>query len=459
MQIRTRLSIRFSIIVNLILIIFSIAIYLISANNRADAYYNALKSRALTEAKLYSRDVKEVDTALLRIIDKSRNNISNAMKVTAVYDGTGKLVYKFPLEAEAPLMTGDLIIKLIENKEIKSTVNKNQQAWEYYEGRAEHLLVYVNGYDASGYQKLHYLAWVLVICCNIAVIVTFISAYFYPLHLIAPIKYMVDLVEEISVSSLDLRLPVGKNNDEIDRLAITFNDMLQRLEESFVMQRDFISNASHELRTPIGVMTVQIEVALMGKRTPEEYKKTLTSLLEDLKNLRSMMNGLLELTEANMQPSSIKLLPMRIDELVWQAKSDLAKQHPDYHILLNYAEIPENQEKLIIPGNEFLKTAVMNIMNNGCKYSANKTVSVFLESKNNLVTLTFKDNGIGIPPEELKNIFHPFFRGSNAKAFPGNGLGLALSLKIIELHKGKLIINSTEDKFTTVTVVLPNKAG
>lgn len=150
---------------------------------------------------------------------------------------------------------------------------------------------------------------------------------------------------------------------------------------------------------------------------------------------------------------------MRIDELVWQAKSDLVKQHSDYHILLNYAEIPENQEKLIIPGNEFLKTAIMNIMNNGCKYSDNKTVNVFLESKNNLVTITFKDQGIGIPAEELKNIFHPFFRGSNAKTFPGNGLGLALSLKIIELHKGKLIINSTEGKLTTVTVVLPNKAG
>lgn len=302
MQIRTRLTIRFSIIVNLILIVFSIAIYFISSNNREDTYYKVLRSRGLTEAKLYSRDVKEVDTTLLRIIDKSRNNTFNAMKVTAVYDGSGKLLYKFPLENILPDLSKDLIIKIIANKELRLKEGENQAAWEYYDGKSEHLLVYVNGYDQSGYEKLRYLAWVLLICCDIAVVVTFISAYFYPIHLLAPIKYIVDLVEEISASSLDLRLPVGRNKDEIDRLAITFNDMLQRLEESFIMQRDFISNASHELRTPIGVMMVQIEVAMMGKRTPEEYKKTLASLLDDLKSLRSMMNGLLELTEANMQP-------------------------------------------------------------------------------------------------------------------------------------------------------------
>ncbi len=455
MQIRTRLTTRFSLIVTIILVLFSIAIYLISSANREDTYYKVLKSMALTEAKLYSKDVKEVDTNLLRIFDETRVSPFNSIEIIAVFDETGKLVYQTPMGKRPPVFADELIPQIKDHKEIRFKKNNNQTVWEYFEGNSEKLFVFINGYDEMGFDKLHFLAWVLVICCIIAIVVTFISGYFYPVHLLSPIKYIVELTEEITATSLDLRLPVGKNKDELDRLAITFNNMLQRLEESFEMKRDFISNASHELRTPLGVMMVQIEVALLSNRTPEEYKKTLASLLEDIKNLRGMMNSLLELTEANMQPGSLKLKPIYIDELLWQAKTDFVNQHRDFTVNENYSKLPEDHDKLLIQGNELLKIAFINIMNNGCKYSTDNTVEVSVESVDHEVSVIFKDKGIGIPAGDLKNVFHPFYRGSNAKAFPGNGLGLALSMKIIELHKGQLKIESKVDDYTTVTIILP----
>ena len=246
---------------------------------------------------------------------------------------------------------------------------------------------------------------------------------------------------------------------EIDRLANTFNEMLSRLEETFVMRRDFISNASHELRTPLGVMMIQLEVALLSERTPQEYKRILVSLLDDIKNLKQLMNGLLELTETNYNTESIKMYPIRIDELLWHAKSDLLTQHPGYKVVERYTLIPEDQKKLIVNGNELLRSALINIMSNGCKYSLDNQVYISLEAKDDMVTITCTDMGIGIPEEEVKKVFQPFFRGSNAKLFSGNGLGLALTKKIIELHKGILHIDSKLNEYTRLTVILPSRVN
>ena len=253
--------------------------------------------------------------------------------------------------------------------------------WVYYDGKRENDYVYISGYDELGYDKLWFLAEVLLIGCLIAGIITFISGYFYSIQVLSPINHIIYRVKIITASNLNLRLRTRGGDDEIDRLAATFNDMLNRLEEAFELKRDFISNASHELRTLLGVMMVHLEVALLSDRTPEEYKKVLSSLLEDIKNMRMLMNGLLELTEANMNVETLELYPIRIDELLWHAKSDLLSQHPDYKVVERYTLIPEDQKKLIVNGNELLRSALINIMNNGCKYSIDNQVLHFTGSK------------------------------------------------------------------------------
>lgn len=458
MQIRTRLTLRFSLIVTIILVVFSFAIYYVSSAYREDASFRLLKSRALTEAKLFSRDVQEVDTNILKAIDKNSSS-AITLNTIIVYNDSGKAVYKYPVGSIAPVISPDFIEKIRDNKEIRTSINKDEALWVYYDGKRENDYVYISGYDELGYAKLWYLAEVLIICCVIAGIITFISGYFYSIQVLAPVNHIIYRVKTITASNLNLRLKTRKGNDEIDRLSSTFNDMLNRLEEAFELKRDFISNASHELRTPLGVMMVQLEVALLSDRTPEEYKKVLSSLLDDIKNFRVLMNGLLELTEANMKTETLELYPMRIDELLWQAKSDLLNQHPNYKVVERYTLIPEDQKKLVVNGNELLRNAFLNIMNNGCKYSIDNQVFISLEAKDSMVTITCTDMGIGIPEEEVKKVFQPFYRGTNAKLFTGNGLGLALSKKIIELHKGLLYIDTKVNEYTRLTVILPSLAN
>jgi signal transduction histidine kinase len=263
-------------------------------------------------------------------------------------------------------------------------------------------------------------------------------------------------VEKITISNLNMRVNEGNGVDEIAQLAITFNKMLERLESAFEMQRSFISNASHELRTPLTSITGQIEVSLMNKRSQEEYEAILKSTLEDIKNLNELSNGLLDLAKASSDITEITLRPLRIDEVLWQTHGELIRRKPDYKIQIIFDSPVDDEKKLIVTGNEhLLKTAFANLMDNACKYSSDRHAEVHLNTLADKIRISFSDRGIGISPEDMKKIFEPFFRAKNAWNIPGNGLGLALTERIIKIHQGIISIDSEVNKGTTVNTEFP----
>jgi len=263
-------------------------------------------------------------------------------------------------------------------------------------------------------------------------------------------------VDEISISSLNLRVDEGNGTDEIAKLAQTFNSMLSRLENSFSAQKNFIANASHELRTPLTAITGQIEVTMLNTRTADEYRSVLSSILEDIKTLSQLSNRLLLLAQTTLQEREQKMALLRIDELIWQAKEDLIKLHPSFVVHIDLDESLDDESKLTIKGDEQLvKTALSNIIDNGCKYSHDHTINVRIESSRSGLTINFRDAGIGVPPDELDNIFDPFYRGSNTKSVSGHGIGLSMVKAIVKLHNGVIRLASNLGVGTVVTITLP----
>jgi len=263
-------------------------------------------------------------------------------------------------------------------------------------------------------------------------------------------------VDKITIASLDMRVIEGNGTDEIAQLAITFNKMLERLESAFEMQRSFVSNASHELRTPLTSITGQIEVSLMNPRTHEEYKAILESVLEDIKNLNDLSNGLLDLAKASSDISAIALHPLRIDEILWETRAELIERKRDYKISIEFSQPIDDENELIILGNHhLLKTAIANLMDNACKFSSDKSAEIFLSVKSQNFVAEFKDKGMGIDPKDMDKIFHPFFRATNVKNIYGNGLGLTLTEKIISIHRGEISVESHLCEGTIVTVNIP----
>ena len=248
----------------------------------------------------------------------------------------------------------------------------------------------------------------------------------------------------------------GNGKDEIARLAQTFNSMLSRLELSFTTQKNFIANASHELRTPLTAITGQLEVTLLNSRSPEEYMKVILSVLEDIKNLNDLSNRLLLLAQTSSEERNKGMSLLRINELIWQVKEDLSKRHPAFIINIDLDENLDDEKKLMIKGDEqLMKIAMSNLIKNRYKYSSNKTTNVYVKSSKLELSIVFQDTGIGIPAEDINNIFDPFYRGRNTKSIKGHGIGLSMVKGIIKTPGGKINITSLERSGTTITISLP----
>ena len=453
LNIRSRLTLQFTYIVTFILLFFSIIIYYFSASYREAEFYSRLEKKALTTAKLLI-EVKEVDYKLMKIIDRNTLNALDKVMVM-IYDSQNHQIYN-SLDKDSIQISKPFLDKIRLLKSIRYHEGKNEAIGFVFTLKSDQYLVIASAYDNYGRIKLHNLIWIIIVGFCISIGLTLYLGRIYANRALKPMSDVVRQVDKINIANLDVRVNEGNGTDEIAQLAITFNKMLERLESAFEMQRSFVSNASHELRTPLTSITGQIEVSLMKPRAQEEYKVILESVLDDIKNLNALSNGLLDLAKVSSDISAIVFHPLRIDEILWETRSELIQRKSNYKISIGFKEPIDNEEELTILGNQhLLKTAIVNLMDNACKFSNDKSVVINLSVADKYIVAEFTDNGMGVDPADLEKIFHPFFRARNAKNISGNGLGLSLTEKIIRIHQGTISIESQLQIGTKVTVSIP----
>jgi signal transduction histidine kinase len=455
MQIRTKLALRFSLIVASILLLFSLAVYYLSADYRKQEFYSRLNDKALTTAKLLI-EVKEVDHDLMKIIDRNSMNTLFQEKVV-IYNYLNQEIYN-SVDHDSVSVDKELLDRIRIEGELRYKIGDHEAIGIVYSDRYNRFVVVASAFDKYGLSKLRNLRYVLLVGWLVAVAITMLVGYMYSRDALKPISNVVSQVDKITVSNLNHRVNTKNKADEIGQLAFTFNKMLSRLESAFQVQQAFVSNASHELRTPLTVITGEIDLALMHDREKEEYKKILSTISQDMKNLNRLSNGLLDLAQASLDISSFKITELRFDELLLQSRIDLIKKNPDYHIMITFESLPEDEHFPMVAGNEqLLKIAIINLMENGCKFSLNKKVEVKLFVEADQLRVDFIDNGIGIPPSDIRQVFEPFYRAVNAKDRQGHGIGLPLTQKIIGLHKGTINVRSVLNGGTVFTITLPAK--
>jgi len=453
MKIRTKLTLQFAILTASIILLFSFAIYYFSSNYRMQQFSSRLNDRARTAVKLLV-DVNEVDSNLLDIINKS--TIAPPREVIQVWNPEEQKIYT-SVQNDTIQITKQIFQKIRTEGEYYFELGDVEALGIVYPTIEGEYVALAAAHDKYGLGKLVNLRIILLVGLIVCVGLTVLVGWFYSGQAISPISMVVSQVEKITYSNINSRVDEGNGTDEIAVLAITFNKMLERLQSAFEMQRSFVSNASHELRTPLTSITGQIEVTLMSERDIEEYKSALRSVLEDIKSLNKLINGLLDMALVETDISEIKFRNLRIDELLWQSRMELLKLHKDYIIDIKFEDIPLEENSLIVKANEhLLKTAFINLMDNACKYSSDKNVEVILEISGNKVLVSFKDKGIGIAEEDIDKIFQPFYRADNSRNIRGHGLGVPLTSKIVNLHNGEMIIKSKLNEGTNVVLSIPS---
>lgn len=455
MPVRLRIALLFSTLVFIILSLVCTGIYYFSYTARINTIKTRLANRSITTARLLSQ--REVfDKELIRRIDSS-TTIALKNKTVQAYDYQNKVVYRYSDEPNdfLPIKEKELDDTRVQGSLFFTINNKEAVAYHYTDNNAR-LVIVTAAEDVEGKQDLLTLRNILLLSFLIGNLFVLATGYFFSRRLLQPIKRITSDIKEISAQNLERRIDTGTSRDEWYQLATTLNSVLNRLQESFALQQRFIADASHELSTPLTSISSQIEIVLQRERDATTYKQTLESVWHDVHHMARLTQTLLEFARASGSAGGLEIAPIRIDEVILNLPSEIARTHEGYQVQIHFENLPENEQALLVMGNEpLLSSAIKNTVVNACKYSSDHKAAVSLVIIDGEISIQISDKGRGIPEQELQNIFQPFYRIDPNTPTKGFGLGLSLIERIIKLHKGKVDIQSKVEEGTTFTISLP----
>jgi len=278
---------------------------------------------------------------------------------------------------------------------------------------------------------------------------------------LVPLFNMIHTAEQIDAGNLDRRFPTRQGQTEIDRLAESFNGMLERLEASFAAEREtkeqmrrFIGDASHELRTPLTSIRGFLEVLLRGAANhPEQLHKALKSMHSESERLTKLVHDLLLLTKLDRTPH-IELTEGLLNNVIREMEPQLRILAGDRRLSLDIA--PNMKGKY---NADKIKQVILNLFHNAVQHTDPKKghIQISLARKNNWIQLSVQDNGPGISEAHLPHVFDRFYRSdsSRTRKYGGAGLGLAITKSIVSAHGGTISVESQEGKGCTFFIRLP----
>jgi two-component system, OmpR family, heavy metal sensor histidine kinase CusS len=283
----------------------------------------------------------------------------------------------------------------------------------------------------------------------------------YVIALVAtrPISQIIATTAHLQPSAMNERLPIRGTGDEIDQLAQTINELLDRLASHIDRNRDFVANAAHELRSPLAAIRSSVEVGLNKSREPEEYAAILTDVMEEIGRLAGLVNRLLILAEGDAGRLAGRDQFTRLDKIVRESVDMFDAVAEMKGVRLTLGDIAP----AVVCGDEtYLRQVVRNLIDNAIKYNANPgavNVHLRVESAKKQVLLVVSDSGIGIDPQVLPRIFERFYRADKSRTREneraGYGLGLSICQTIVKALGGEITVMSEPNRGSTFVVRLP----
>ena len=302
------------------------------------------------------------------------------------------------------------------------------------------------------------LAIILWTAVPAVLLLTALIGRFIARRALKPVAKITQTAKDIgSGANLSQRIPVPEVKDEIGELALTFNSMMDRLENSFSQMRQFSSDASHELRTPLTVLKGQSELTLGKERKPKEYQEVISSNLEEIQYMSKVLEDLFMLSKSDENQIALDYesvdLKLLIEEICRHAQ--IIASEKNIKIITAYIE------RIQVYGDPVrLRQMIWNVIINGIKYTQpDGEVTVSLQEKKDIALITIQDNGIGISNSDLPLIFNRFYRVDKARSREegGTGLGLSICKFIVDAHKGSIDIESTLGEGTKFKIKLPKQ--
>ncbi|HLP62395.1 MAG TPA: ATP-binding protein [Candidatus Deferrimicrobium sp.] len=464
-SIRSRLTILYAGVLALIFIVSDIVLYQSFKMSLIEAIDGTLLTAAEeTESTIARIPIEKWKT---RVKEVERGFVVNRLFIQVVEIPTGK-EENFPLVAKSGVLAGNISQRIIwENlarqfpaQPLYMNVNEESPAthplriilYPVYKVKDKKYLIEVGSSLKKVSNTLKNFREVLVISLPLLLLVSVLGGFFILTKALQPVKAVVHAAREITTEDLSLRIDSKNRKDEIGELITTFNRMISRLEHSVIQLKQFSSDASHDLKTPLTIIRGEIEIALRKNRSSKDYIKTLTSVREEAGKLETIIDNLLFLSRLDSPAQRLSLKPVPLDEIilnVFEKAEQLANKKGIIFI------IGEMEPTLIRGDVILLSRLVMNILDNAIKYTpAGGRVEISLEKTGENVFLIVHDTGVGIPGDSLPYIFDRFYQvdKSRSQRSQGSGLGLSIVKKIADIHTAVVDVQSEVNKGTAVRV-------
>lgn len=446
MQIRTKLSLYFTLISAALLLLVVVAINVLYAKHTTEDFFKDLKERAIVTAQVYL-EADEISDSSLRHFKKEYLNTLPG-EILRVYDSTNQPAF---VKDSGYHFTPDTINLVRRNQYAEFLQGKKATVGLRYDDNQGSFVILVSAINQAGREREQMLLRSTIVIYLLELLFLFFAGQWFAKQALSPVRNINEQMRRITATDLHLRVSEGGGKDEISELATNFNLLLQRLETAFALQRTFVANASHELRTPLTAMIGEMEVVNAQTRSVDEYKEVLLSVLAEAEKLNNVINGLLQLAGSENSLASQTVENVRLDELLWELQAEAARHKQVLNVQLQ--SMPEDASLLCIRANKhLLELALNNVIKNAFKFSNNIAVDCLLTYAQQGLQVSVRDKGIGMSQEEAANAFLAFYRAADAKAFDGQGLGLFMAKKIIDLYGGLIDVQSVKGEGTTINI-------
>lgn len=456
MRIATRTALSYALLTAGILFVFAYVLYFVSEKNREDEFNDRLgykiiwRSEFIFDAKINNSKIKELHERNKKMLNEADISVYNSKKELLFTDIKPSSKNQHYLD------------QLIRSNKNQITWHRRERQYMAFKYRSDEKDFYIIGsaVDVTGIAHIKEFKKDIIVIYFVSILIIFIIGFLFSYYTLKPLKDIILQIRDISEHNLNKRLIVPKAKDEIYELTETFNSTFNRLEKSFNNHKQFVTTISHEFRTPLSTLIAELELAKELNTTLDDYKLSIDNALQDANHASQLSSALLDFARASYDVSQISFTDLRLDEILADAKVALLQKNHQYRVGINYMDelADKDESNYDFHGNPYLlQIAFLNLMENACKYSPDQFCNVEIEVQKNALEIRFIDHGIGISEDDQSNIFDLFYRGNNKNYNKGNGIGLSIVKRIIEIHKGILQVRSELQVGSVFKIRLPVK--
>ncbi|MCL2682049.1 MAG: HAMP domain-containing histidine kinase [Bacteroidales bacterium] len=442
MKIQTRLSLFTSVIFGIIFLVASAFIYGLFRSNAELAIYRGLEKTAYITAFFYLEEDELSSEEFAKVHRQFRELVNMNYQV---YDMENQI-----WRGVETSRVSDLILQEIRERQALSFKSDNFfcHGIFYHDNQGDFIVVTKENQEVLS-EQLNALLWILVLAFILGILTVIFSSRWIAKMAYRPFSKVINQVKNMSTQNLNVQIKSSQTEDELQALIDTFNELLSKISETVIVQKNFVKYVSHEFKTPLAAIFGHLEVFLMRDRNSEEYKKLAEKLVQDVHQLEKILDILLIISD--LRNSAEVTSSVRLDELIWEIIDQLKNNYPNSKVLININIEPAESHVLTIHKDKTqLLMALFNLIENAVKYSRDYSVEIEIFKKGHTLCLAIRDNGIGIPPDQIQHVSKPFYRADNTNKIQGSGIGLSIALRILEKNDIHYEILSKEHEGTTV---------